>query len=724
MSCRKALLELERRGKIPLPVVAEDRRLPSEGSSDSEELLGDMSSVCCSLKELGKVEVLAVGDRRSRNARIGKVVMQRYHYLGKGPLCGAQMRYLIKDQRGNILGGLSFSGAAWRISGRDDYIGWGDGARKNNLNYVISNSRFLIVPWVRVPNLASHVLGKCLRRLGADWLKRYGYSPKMVETFVNADKFSGRCYRAANFFEVGMTAGRGRQDREKKASVGRKRIFVYPLDKNWREILCKEASPSQVERVEESEKVLECSDWAKNEFGQSQLPDKRLTKRLLNISRDFFAQPGANSPQACGSPSKTKGAYRFFDNQRVTMNKILQSHYEATTLRIQNYPVVLAVQDTSSLNDTAHPLTEGLGPINTTVDGAIGLELHDTLAFTPEGTPLGLVNIQCWARDKEDRGKSKKRDALRIEEKESFKWFKSYRAVGEFQKKCPNTSLVSIGDRESDIYELFSEASQEPKGPELLVRSERSRQRNTAEGRLWEVMPKEPVIGYQMLYIPRKGGRKARTAKLEGRLKVVVLKPPIKKKHLKEISVWAVCTREIDAPATVKAPVEWMVVTTVPTTTFEEVCERISWYARRWGIEIYHRTLKSGCKLEDRQLGHANRLGNCLAVDWVVAWRIYFLTRQGRETPEIPGNVFFEDDEWKALTCFITQQPEPPQRPPTLRTMIRMTAGLGGFLGRKGDREPGTQTMWHGLQRLNDITEAYRIVNGKSGTVSKKHDYG
>ena len=725
MSCRKALLELERRGKIILPAVAKGRIFPVQRvSSDSVDLLGDIEPVRCLLKELGQIEVIAVGDRRSRNARIWKLIMERYHYLGKGPLCGAQMRYLIKTAEGKVLGGFSFSGAAWRISGRDSFIGWSDTARQRNLKYVVGNSRFLIVPWVNVANLASHVLGRCSRCLADDWLQRYGYSPKILETFVNADKFSGTCYRAANWMEVGMTAGRGRQDRANKGGIARKHTFVYPLEKDWRRVLCEEPKSIQATRIEEPEKLPECADWAENEFSGSPLPDERLTKRLLKVSRDFFAQPGANIPQACGSCSKTKAAYRFFDNDRVTMKKLLEGHYEATTIRMQAHPVVLAVQDTTSLNYTAHPMTEGLGPINTKGDKALGLELHDTLAFTPEGTPLGLLDIQCWARDKEDRAKSKKRNILPLEEKESFKWFKSYRAVGEFQKKCPTTSLVSVGDRESDIYELLWEASKDPEGPELLVRSEQSRRRNTAEGRLWEVMPKEPVAGCQLLYIPRKGGRKARTAKLEVRFRSIALKPPKTKKHLPPISVWTIYVREIDMPDTVKEPVQWMLVTTVQTSTFEAACERIRWYVCRWGIEIYHRTFKSGCKIEDRQLENVNRIENCLAIDLVVAWRIYFLTRQGRETPNVPCTVFFEDQEWKALTCFVNQQSEPPKEAPSLRVMIRMVAGLGGFLGRKGDGQPGTQTMWNGLQRLDDITATYRILKGKPCTVSKKQDYG
>jgi len=724
MSCRKALLELDRRGKIILPSSPKHWTFSGRKALESDELLGDLEPMFCSLKELGAIEIAVVGDRRSRNARIWNVLMGRYHYLGNGPLCGGQIRYLIKSIGGKILGGLSFSSAAWRVSSRDRFIGWSDAARAENLKYVIGNSRFLIAPWVRVPNLASHVLSRCMRHLPEDWEERYGYSPKLVETFVHADRFSGTSYRAANWHEVGMTEGRGRQDREKKASVGRKRVFVYPVAGNWREILCNEPEPTGLVQVDTPERMHECGDWAENEFGRSQLSDERLTKRLLNVSRDFFARPGANIPQACGSRSKTKAAYRFFDNEQVTMEKLLQSHYEATRRRLKEHPVVLAAQDTTSLNYTAHPMTGGLGPINTKADGAIGLELHDTMAFTPEGTPLGLLDIQCWARDKEDREKSKKRNVLPIEEKESFKWLKSYRAVAEVQKKCPTTRLVSVGDRESDIYELISEALSNAKGPQLLVRSERSRRRNTEEGRLWEVMPKEPVAGSQHLYIPRKGGRKARTAKMEVRFKSIVLRPPKTKAHLPPLSVWAVYTREINAPGDVKEPVEWMLVTTVKTTTFEEACERISWYACRWGIEVYHRTLKSGCKIEDRQLGNTDRIEACLGIDLVVAWRIYFLTKQGRQTPDLPCDAFFEDGEWKALTCFVNKQPEPPQIPPTLRQAIRMVAALGGFLGRKSDGEPGTQTMWRGLQRLDDITATYRIFTANSCTVYSKTDYG
>jgi len=154
------------------------------------------------------------------------------------------------------------------------------------------------------------------------------------------------------------------------------------------------------------------------------------------------------------------------------------------------------------------------------------------------------------------------------------------------------------------------------------------------------------------------------------------------------------------------------------------------WYSRRWGIEVLHRTLKSGCRIEQRQLGQADRLEACLAIDLVVAWRIYYLTKLGREHPEAPCTVYFEDAEWQALMVFTTQKPTPPSMPPSLREAIHRVAGLGGFLGRKGDGEPGTQTLWLGLQRLDDITTMWLVMSdmlaraATQTTVSSRMDSG
>ena len=157
-------------------------------------------------------------------------------------------------------------------------------------------------------------------------------------------------------------------------------------------------------------------------------------------------------------------------------------------------------------------------------------------------------------------------------------------------------------------------------------------------------------------------------------------------------------------------PVRWMLLTTCRVDSFEAACEKLRWYTLRWGIEVYHRTLKSGCQIEQRQLGTADSIEACLAIDLVVGWRIFHLAKLGREIPDVPCTVYFEEAEWKALLAYVTKNPVPPHQPPTLREALRSVATLGGFLGRKGDGEPGTQTLWLGLQRLDDITAMWKIL--------------
>jgi hypothetical protein len=705
MSCRVALLKLHRKGVIDLPECRVNGLF--QPKKDKNEILEQIKPVCCDLRELGGVELVPIRSRESKASRLWNELMGRYHYLGAGPLCGAQIRYLINSPRYGWLGGLAFSAGAWRVEARDRWIGWSEEARKRHLEKVVCNSRFLILPQVQVPNLASHVLSLSAKRLPRDWFERYGFEPVLLETFVERDRFHGSCYRAANWQYVGSTCGRGRQDRERMNSVPVKDVYVFALRQDAREVLCCEPISSVVKS--EPKETKEVEDWAEEEFGAADLGDNRLTNRLVSLVRDFYARPQASIPQACQSRAKTKAAYRFFDHPHMSMDKVLEQHYESTLGRASKEEVVLAVQDTTSLNYTAHPATENLGPIGYRLDKGIGLILHDTMAFNRDGTPLGLLDVQCWARDGQDFGKKKRRHKLPIEEKESHKWLISFRKVVEAQRRCPQTTLVSVGDREADIYEFFELALKEPAGPKLLVRASQNRVVAQEQGHLWEKVNEQEVAGIQEVHVPRRGRRPARVARLEVRFAQITLKPPIRKPKLQELTIWAVLAQEVDAPEDVE-PIEWMLLTTCQVTTFGEAIEKLAWYALRWGIEVYHRTLKSGCKIEERQLGHADRIEACLAIDMVVAWRIFHLTKLGRETPDMPCTVFFEEAEWKALNTYITRNPTTPERPPSLREAVRMVASLGGFLGRKSDGEPGTKSLWIGLQRLDDLTAMWKIV--------------
>ncbi len=701
MSCRVALLRLHQKGLLSLPpaqpIQSVSKSMCQNHSIQSPDVTGH-------LRDIGHIslERILPGDRHQ--SRYWNALMNRYHYLGAGPLCGAQIRYVISSSRYECLGGLAFSSAAWRLQARDRWIGWTDRTRSDRLYKVICNSRFLILPHVKVVNLASKVLSLAVRQIQTDWLHQYGYSPVLIETFVDHQRHAGTCYKAANWTYVGRTKGRGRNSRSHTAGIPVKDVYVYPLHPDMRTELCGQ------DRCETQDIAANYLDWADEEFYDVSLGDKRLTARVKTIARDLYARPQSNIPQACQSQAKTKAAYRFFDHKDTDLNTLLSSHFQATHKRMVSEKRVFAIQDTTFLNYSAHPATERLGPIGSNQDGAIGLVVHDTMVFNNHGTPLGLIDVQCWARDSKKFGKRHQRYELPIEKKESNKWLISFQKACDVARACPDTTVISISDRESDIYELFQLQASNPDGAALLVRATRVRVLANESCQLWSQLAKEPASGVLEIQVPRQGNKPSRTARLEIRFREAVLRPPVGKKHLGQITLWAVLAEERNPPEQTKA-IKWMLLSSVPVTRFYEAVERIDWYSKRWSIEVYHRTLKSGCKIEERQLGHADRIESCLAIDMVVAWRIFHLTKLGREVPDVPCSVYFEESEWKALYTYVYRTALPPAREPTLREAVRMVASLGGFLGRKSDGEPGTKSLWLGLQRLDDLTNMYNVLS-------------
>jgi hypothetical protein len=689
-----ALAKLNQRGILDLPRREGRYGFERSGVNPAEP---DIAELCCTLRELGEVTIDPVSSRYAKESKIWFALLDRYHYLGSGPLCGAQIRYVVKSLKHGYLGALAFSSASWVLKARDKYIGWTEEARRANLGRLVSNDRFLILPTVQVKHLASHVLSLVLSRLPQDWEQRYQIRPVMIETFVDPNRFAGTCYKAANWTYVGDSAGR-------RDGIAKK-IFLYPLERRWRKVLCTEPPIQLAERP----RPEAAEHWAEEEFGTVRLYDDRLKQRLYLVAQDFYKDPQANIPEACGSKARTMGAYRFFQNPKVTMDVVLTAHTEATIERIKEHRVVLVPQDTTTLDYSTHLMTEGLGPTNNKDDHAIGLLLHDTLAFTEEGTPLGILDAQGWARDPKEKGKRDRRKELPIEQKESMKWLRSFQKAAKVQKLCPQSMLVVMGDRESDIYELFLETSKASDGPKLLVRAEKTRNRKVDQEFLWDFMAKQKVAGSLKIHVPHRGSRKARDAWIDARFAKVVLNSPKRYGSNPSVTVWAVYVTE-QANKTVPSPIEWMLLTTVEVKNFRDAQKRVEWYSGRWGIEVYHRTLKSGCRIQDRQLEMADRLETCLGVDMVVAWRIYHLAMLGREIPETPCTVFFKEIEWKALCCYVNKTPIPPEKPPSIGKAVFMLGGIGGHLGRKGDGFPGTQTLWRGLVKLYAATEMYAIL--------------
>jgi hypothetical protein len=764
VAARVALSRIEGKRLVSLPRA---RAVIPRRSANSPTVLPPESyrSTAARVDEIEGIEIVPVCARQKIEHAQWVTLLDSSHYLGSGPLCGAQIRYLVRSSDG-VLGALSFSAAAWRISARDRWIGWSEQARQRHLHLVISNSRFFVVPGIA--NLASYVLSRCLDRVAQDWQDRYGYRPLLVETFVDPKHFKGTSYRAAGWIGIGSTSGRGRQDRDHKAPRQPKDIYVHCLDPRAREKLAVE--PVSIAENDEG-------DWARTEFGRCSLPDKRLEERLQTIARDFFARPGASIPRGCTDRAKTKATYRFFAHGGVSMQGILQSHYEATLSRAANESVVLAIQDTTSLNYSTHKAMEGLGSIGALASGAakhaggakkkkktkksvsenasegssedvpksssedvpksssegvpendsnstegsaskkkekspvLGLLVHGTLAVNTKGTPLGLLDVQSWSRDLEKPENAKHRRELAVTEKESRKWLEGYEATARAQQRLTSTRLVSVADREADVFDLFLRARENADDPDLLVRAKHPRTvelPDHSKAKLWDSLRASPCVGTIPLVVPRSKTHAQRQTILEIRFMEVGIRPPHGSKHKTPLKFWAVLACENEDPPDDER-VEWLLLTTLPVTTLEQACEKLHWYTLRWQIEVFHRTLKSGCCIEDRQLRTVDRIEACLAVDMIVAWRVFQLAKLGREIPDVPCTIYFDETQWKALVCFAKRTPTPPKTPPSLREAIRMVATLGGFLGRKSDGEPGTQTLWLGLLRLDDISVTYRI---------------
>jgi hypothetical protein len=447
--------------------------------------------------------------------------------------------------------------------------------------------------------------------------------------------------------------------------------------------------------------------WAVNEFADAELGDPRRTKRVIELATALAQHPTASIPEACGDGAMLKAAYRFFANDAIEPHDVLHSHIEATYRRLATVPLVLAVQDTTEVDWTAHPATTGLGPLGHTA--CQGLHVHSTLAVTPERVPLGLVAQQVWARDPSDVGKRTRRKQRPIAQKESQKWLTSLDAVFTAQEECPATRFVSVGDREADVFDLFAAAR--PEGVELLIRAAWNRCVEAPERYVWATVEAHPVVEHLVLQVPRRGPQPARDATLALRFCPLTLCPPRHRKSegLPAVALWAVQVREVEPPPAVK-PLEWLLLSTVAVPTVDDALERVAWYACRWGVEVWHRMLQSGCRIEARQLGTAERLERCLTLYSVIAWRVFYATMVARAVPEMPCDILVAIEEWQALYCAIPHCPTPPDEPPTLGEAVRWIAQLGGFVGRRRRDQPGAQTLWRGFQHLSDLTRMYCIM--------------
>ena len=722
-SCLKALRDLEQEGEFELPGRMLDinagwkpRRLPAP--------VPEPQAVPESVDEVRGLRIELVDPADATGMRTWNELILGEHPWGARRLVGRQLRYLAVSKHG-VLGAVGFAASALSLSAREQWIGWDERQRRIHQDRVVGLSRLLIRPSVHCRNLASWVVGACVRRLGEDFAQRYGYEPWLLETFVERERHDGTCFQAANWQRIGQTKGRGRNDREGRCAESIKEIFVYPLVADFRERMGVAPERGSYLRPLAVEQGLAEGEWIEQEFGTVELGDKRLRDRLMTIIGDRSRRPNTSYLEACGGDrGAAKGFYAFVDNSRETVSPeaMLSAHRERTIGRMMSHDLVLVVQDTTDLNYSSRPHTEGLGLIGTNQTGAksLGLKLHTSLALSEEGLPLGVVKSVAYApEEKEEDASSVHRP---IEEKKSFRWIEGYRDCVAIAKDTPNTRILAVMDREADLFELFAEAAPTRHRVGLLVRAKYNRRLQDGERKLFDELRANTNAAQVEVVIPRQRWKKAKRGKpgqegIPTRSAVLtlafqeVLIPPTRKELQSKspVRLWAVYARE-EQPPPGAAAIEWLLLTTEEVETITEAVRMLDLYSRRWRIEEWHRVLKSGCKVQEHQHVSAERLKRVIAMDAVLAWRIQLMTLLGREVPDLPCAVFF--DEWEVTVLEAVEEQRTKNRleqPLSLADAITAVARLGGYLARPSDPPPGSTVFWRGFIRLDGMVVGYRL---------------
>lgn len=408
-----------------------------------------------------------------------------------------------------------------------------------------------------------------------------------------------------------------------------------------------------------------------------------------------------------GSWGQTQAAYRFFSSEFVTPEGIRSGYRQSCVERAKGYSAVLIIQDTTDLDFTHHPKTEGLGYLGN--DNQMGLVVHTALAATVEGVPLGILAQDTWTRDAEGYGKKHDRRKRSFEAKESVKWVKALQASAVLLPEIEET--ITVADSEADIYELF--VAERPGNAELLIRATHNRSVDGQARLLWNTVTQGPVQGQTSVEVRGKDGQAARTAVCGVRFQTVTVHPPHNPspgpRHCHKVTMQAVLVREAAPPKGAKA-LCWLLLTTLRVENVADALRCAEYYRLRWLVERYHFVLKSGCRVERLQLEKAERIERAVAVYSLIALRLLWLTHEARQAPDTPCSRVLQEHEWQALYCTTNRTSTPPAEPPSLREAVRWIAQLGGFMGRKSDGEPGVMVIWRGMRRLEDIADTWLLL--------------
>ena len=456
--------------------------------------------------------------------------------------------------------------------------------------------------------------------------------------------------------------------------------------------------------------------WLDEELFGCELADERLNKRLRRLVEQIEGAMGESIPLACQDWSNAKAAYRFLSNDRVNEADILAGHFRATRGRAAAADgTVFVLHDTTEFT-FQREVPERIGVTRRFTFGrhqdrrvpmhkVCGILMHSSLVTTSAGVPLGLAAVKFWTRQKFKGSNALKRKInptrVPIEDKESVRWLDNLAQSTELlgaPERC-----VHIGDRESDIYELF--CLSQDLGTHFLIRTCNNRRAGDGDHTVDEEMEEVAVKGLHRVEVRDANGN-SDEAVLQVRYRKVRVLPPIGKwKRYPALTLWVLHAEEARAPRNRKR-ISWKLITDLPITSRRSAIEKLEWYSIRWKIEVFHKILKSGCKAEDSKLRTAQRLTNLIAIFCIVSWRVFWMTMLNR-TPNVPPGLALTKSEMRLLERAL---PAPAAKEKTLSHYLTKLARLGGYLARASDPPPGNAVIWRGLSRLRDIELGAKII--------------
>lgn len=465
-----------------------------------------------------------------------------------------------------------------------------------------------------------------------------------------------------------------------------------------------------------------------DEFTNVDLKDRRRNRRLAKVVSAMAKNPAASICAANGGWNETHAAYRLLRCPDVTPGALIAPHQEAVEQRCAEYACVVVSQDTTECDYSNIKGMEGLGPLN--CESRRGFFMHGLYAVSEEGVPLGLWHVDINVRNDDWFRINATRKKRPIEEKESYRWLVGYRKTQELAQRLPECEVFSISDREGDIYDVFEAWDQAGSGPraEWIIRANQDRvllaMGDDEPSKLFKALEQAAPLGEIEFKIrAKKPGKKkgnsgsvqharsARRVRQVIRTMKITPRPPYRKgKKMKAVCFWVVLAEEIDPPEG-EEPIRWVLLTSKEVATFEDARRILNLYLRRWDIEVFHRVLKTGCRVEQIQLKKAEAVIKALMIYAVISWRILYLTHLGRHDPELPCGSVFEEAEWKATCAVVKRKKEAGE--PTLGEFIGIVGKLGGHLGRKSDGHPGPQSIWQGLTRVRDFACAWHAIHGE-----------